>query len=146
MKSVLTAIIATLLAGVTAHADIHIKPPARGPVDTTIGTNPPKRGPIPGRPSIGEFERKQKITRFITGIVKKAGLDVAMAEQPNDLRNLIKVLVQAYRTNNDAADIINEMDLQTLPRGRKAREEVQFDLQMTLTMLAGEFGYQEQDN
>lgn len=147
MKSLLATLIATFFVGVTAHADVRIKPPATGPVDTTIGTRPPKRSPIPpGNPSIGRFEKEQRAKRFVAAALVNSGLDKLMKrEQPKDLENLKKALVKGFLKDTEAANLIKEIAYAELPAKPSEREEALFDMQMNLTLLAGQFGYEEQD-
>lgn len=147
MKSLLATLIATSFVGVTAHADVHIKPPARGPVDTTIGTNPPKPGQPGGKTGIGRFEQREKAKRLVEAAAKNSDLNNAMKEdQPNDLKRLKATLVKAVLADKDAKEIVYNIASEELPTNAQQREEVQFDMQMTLTLLAGQYGYQEQDN
>lgn len=140
-------ILAASFVATTAMADIGIRPPARGPVDTTIGTNPPKKGGRKGRPGVGRFEQKERAKRVAEAAAKNSGLNDGMKEdQPNDLKNLKAALVKGMLQDADAYEIVENIANAELPTDPQELEKEQFDMQMTLTLLAGQYGYEEQDN
>lgn len=112
-----------------------------------IGIRPPAKGQPGGKTGIGRFEQKQRAKRIVDGAAKVSGLNEAMQdEQPNDLKNLKAALVKGFLADADAKDGITQIANTELSTDPQEREEEQFNMQMMLTLLAGQYGYQEQDN